>query len=97
MRWARFATRMRAALGLAAFIVSASNTLAAHVDALCATARSFERSLVALREAVPEFDAGVLLAFANRLSDYLYILARHLEDGNHLTVDYDRLGDASDP
>lgn len=75
-----------------AFIASASNTLAAQADLTCAVARRFERTFERLRESVPGFDAGVLPAFLNRLSDYLYILARYLEDGNHTVVDYGVLG-----
>lgn len=74
-----------------AFIVSAATVLAAEADVATTTARTFERSLVRLKEAVPEFEAGALLAFMNRLSDYLFILARHLDAGNYHTVDYSRL------
>lgn len=75
------------------FIVSASNEIAAQCDLLCTVSRTFERSLIRLREAIPQFDADTLLAFANRLSDFLYVLARHVEDGQHICVDYDRLQD----
>lgn len=71
-----------------AFIVSATNPLAAHVDLTCTVARRFERSLVALKEAVPEFDTSVVVPFVNRLSDYLFFLARYVEGGHHHTVDY---------
>jgi len=74
-----------------AFIVSAATPLAAHVDVACVAARRLERNLVRLKETVPEFDASNLLAFINRLSDFLYILARHLEGPRHLAVDYDVL------
>lgn len=76
-----------------AFIVSASNDLAARIDLLCTTARRFERSVVRLKEAVPEFGADDILAFANRLSDFLYVLARHLENGEHTALDYSVLKD----
>lgn len=71
-----------------AFIACAANPLAAQIDLTTTTARTFERSLVRLKEALPEFDAEKLLAFCNRLSDYLYILARTLENGQHHPVDY---------
>ena len=71
-----------------AFVVSASNPLSAQVDIACTAARSAERSIVRLKEAVPEFQAQDILAFVNRLSDFLYILARHLEDGRYQVVDY---------
>lgn len=74
-----------------AFIVSASNALSAQFDVACTAVRTFERSVVRLKETVPEFDTTVILPFVNRLSDFLYLLARRLEDGHHLTVDYDVL------
>ncbi len=72
-----------------AFIVSAANVAAATADVTATVARQFERRLVTLHEAMPEFNCGDLLIFANRLSDYLYILARRLDDGRFQTVDYD--------
>ncbi len=74
-----------------AFIVSAATELAAEADVATTAARTFERSLVRLKEAVPEFEAAALLAFMNRLSDYLFILARHLDAGHYHIVDYSRL------
>jgi len=71
-----------------AFIVSASSPLPARVDVAVTVARSLERSIVRLKEAVPAFEARHILAFVNRLSDYLYVLARYLEDGHHIAVDY---------
>ncbi len=70
------------------FIVAASNLAAAQVDVACTVARRLERATVRLAELYPEFDAKDILAFQNRLSDSLYILARYLENGVHLTVDY---------
>ncbi len=70
------------------FIVSAATPLAAEVDVLATVVRRLERALVRLKEAVPEFEAKAILAFVNRLSDTLYLLARFLEDGDHQTVDY---------
>ena len=76
-----------------AFIVGASTLPAAHADVACTAVRRLERAFAALQEAVPGFDAGHLPAFLNRLSDYLYILARWLEHGVHLPVDYRILGE----
>ena len=76
-----------------AFVVSASNELAARFDLLCTTARRLERATVRLKETVPEFEAETILAFINRLSDFLYILARHLENGEHISLDYSVLKD----
>lgn len=74
-----------------AFIVSATNRAAARADITTTMARAFERRLVSLKSAVPEFQADNLLAFVNRLSDYLFILARHLDGGEHHPVDYGTL------
>ncbi len=71
-----------------AFIVSASNTLAAQADVTCTVARRFERSFVRLRESLPDFEPDLIQAFLNRLSDYFYVLARYLEGSEHRTVDY---------
>lgn len=71
-----------------AFVVSASNPLSAQADVACIVARTAERSIVRLKEAVPEFEAVHILAFVNRISDFLFILARHLEDGHYEVVDY---------
>ncbi len=74
------------------FMVSAANTLAAQVDIACTVCRRLERNLVRLKEAMPEFQAQVMLVFINRLSDTLYMLARSLEHPEHQTVDYTVLG-----
>jgi cob(I)alamin adenosyltransferase len=76
-----------------AFIVSASNEVAAQIDIVCTVARRLERAIVRLKEAIPEWKAADILVFLNRLSDYLYILARYLEDGQHTSVDYHILQD----
>ena len=71
-----------------AFVVSASNPLSAQADIACTAARDAERSIVRLTEAIPEFKAQDILVFVNRLSDFLYILARHLDGGQYQVVDY---------
>jgi cob(I)alamin adenosyltransferase len=71
-----------------AFIVCAATPAAARADAAAAAVRAFERSLSALAETEPAFDTAILMPFINRLSDYLYLLARRLENGAHQTVDY---------
>lgn len=73
------------------FIVSASTPLAAHFDIACIHARSLERAIVRLKEAVPAFEAEIILAFVNRLSDYLFLVARWCEQGAYATVDYAQL------
>ena len=70
------------------FVVSAANIASAEADVTATVAREFERRLVALHEAIPEFACGDLLIFSNRLSDYLFILARRLDDGRFQAVDY---------
>ncbi|HQB04230.1 MAG TPA: hypothetical protein PLY90_13185, partial [Candidatus Hydrogenedentes bacterium] len=74
-----------------AFIAAASNEDAALADLVVAAARSFERRLVGYQRIAPGFNAPLPLAFANRMSDFLFILARHLEKGVYHTVDYSRL------
>lgn len=74
-----------------AFIAAASNEDAALADLAVAAARSFERRLVGYQRIAPGFNAPLPLAFANRMSDFLFILARHLEKGVYHTVDYSRL------
>jgi len=71
-----------------AFVASAANPLAAQADIACSVARRFERTFVRLVEHTPGFEAPVVLAFVNRLSDYLYVLARQLDAGEHRTADY---------
>ncbi|MDX9975235.1 MAG: ATP:cob(I)alamin adenosyltransferase [FCB group bacterium] len=71
-----------------AFIVSAANELAAQIDVTCTVARRLERAVVRLKEAVPEWRSDDIMVFLNRLSDYLYMLARYLENGQHISVDY---------
>ncbi len=74
-----------------AFIVCAGNSLAAQADVTAGVARRFERALVRLRDACSGFEADGMLAYTNRLSDYLYMLARYLEHPDHMAVDYDVL------
>ena len=62
-----------------AFTVSALNVMAAEVDITCSVVRRMERSIVRLKETVPAFDGANILVFVNRLSDYLFILARSLD------------------
>lgn len=71
-----------------AFIVSATNIVAAQADIVAASARTFERSLVAFCRMAPDFEQPTCLAFANRLGDYFFVLARHLEKGHHQSVNY---------
>ena len=71
-----------------AFIATATNETAALADQTATAARTLERRMVACQSAVPLFADPLALAFVNRFSDYLFILARHLEKGNHETVDY---------
>lgn len=73
------------------FIVSATTLPAAHADIAATVARDLERLVVRLAQEEPRFDAAHLLPFLNRLSDYLFILARHLEQGRHHPLDYDLL------
>ena len=71
-----------------AFVVSASSRVSAQLDVTCTVARRFERTVVRLKEHFPDFDAADILVFVNRLSDYLFMLARHMDGGRFDTVDY---------
>ena len=73
------------------FVVSATTLLSADVDVACTVARRLERALVRLKESMSAFDAEIILQFMNRLSDYLFILARYLEHPAHHVVDYTQL------
>jgi cob(I)alamin adenosyltransferase len=75
------------------FLVSASTLPAAEADVTATVARDFERALVRLEEAVPVFQSETMLVFANRVSDYFFLVARDLEKHRHLPVDYDTLED----
>ena len=70
------------------FIVTASNPLAARLDVIATHARAMERDIVLLSESSPAFEATELLRFTNRLSDYLVALARLVDDGQYVPVDY---------
>lgn len=81
--------RLEAALSLPrAFIACAASVEAAQADIAATAVRDLERELVRLQDAVPLFQGAELIAFVNRVSDYLYILARYLEGGSHQPVDY---------
>jgi cob(I)alamin adenosyltransferase len=71
-----------------AFIVAATRFSSAQLDYIATIARTFERHLVELKEAVPAFEATHLLAFANRVGDFYFVLARFLENREHAVVDY---------
>lgn len=70
------------------FICSARTPIPARFDLLCTRVRRLERRIVSLKEAVPEFDETFILPFINRLSDFLFIAARVLDDNRSLPVDY---------
>lgn len=70
------------------FICSARTEIAARFDLLCTRVRRLERRVVALKEAVPEFEETHILAFINRLSDFCFIVARLMDDSESLEVDY---------
>ena len=75
----------------AAFVVSASNSLAAQADVTCTVARRLEREFVRLVETIPGLPGDLPLAFLNRLGDYFFVLARFIESPKHETVDYHAL------
>lgn len=64
---------------LASFILPGGTDAAAHVHVARATARRAERAMTALAAREPINPAA--LAFINRLSDYLFVLARAINSG----------------
>lgn len=84
--------RLEAALTLPrSFIACAANAEAAQADVAATAVRDLERELVRLQASVPAFQGTEPITFINRVSDYLYILARYLEGGRHQPVDYSLL------
>jgi len=70
------------------FVASASNIVSAHADIATTVARDFERQLVSLLKNHTEISNETFLPFYNRLSDFLFIVARILDDNQFNTVDY---------
>ncbi|MGC8738200.1 MAG: ATP:cob(I)alamin adenosyltransferase [Candidatus Hydrogenedens sp.] len=70
------------------FIASASNSVSAYADIVTTVAREFERRLIALEKNQPHKTNNVFIPFFNRLSDFLFIIARILDNNNFHTVDY---------
>ncbi len=70
------------------FIATASNSVSAYADIVTTVAREFERRLITLMRNNPIIDNKVFLPFFNRLSDFLFITARILDNNQFHTVDY---------
>ncbi len=71
--------RMNAELQpLKSFILPGGSAAAAHVHFASTVARRAERRMVALK--ATEQVGGAALCYINRLSDHLFVLARHLND-----------------
>ncbi|HOK09285.1 MAG TPA: ATP:cob(I)alamin adenosyltransferase [Candidatus Hydrogenedens sp.] len=70
------------------FIASANNPISAYADIVTTVAREFERRLITLKKNQPETINEVFVPFYNRLSDFLFIIARILDNDNFNTVDY---------
>lgn len=64
---------------LRSFVLPGGSEAAARVHVARASVREAERAMTALAEAAPVNPAA--LAYTNRLSDYLFVLARALNDG----------------
>ena len=63
---------------LKSFILPGGGAAAAHVHFASTVARRAERHMVALKRAEPV--GGAAMRYVNRLSDLLFVLARHLND-----------------
>lgn len=70
------------------FIAAASNIISAHADIATTVARDFERQLVSILKNHAEISNETFLPFYNRLSDFLFIVARILDDNQFNTVNY---------
>ena len=64
------------------FIVPGNNQLSASLDVCRAYCRTLERSIVELTEK-SMLDNQFMIPFINRLSDYLYLLARNAENNSY--------------
>jgi cob(I)alamin adenosyltransferase len=64
------------------FILPTGNLISAQTHVARAVCRRVERSLVCLKEMNNDVNDGVLKLF-NRLSDYLFVLARYLNDAEY--------------
>ena len=73
------------------FTVSAGTYLGARTDVVVTEVRTLERAMVRLKESVPEFDTEHLIPMINRLSDTLYMIARKLDGGDFVALDYSAL------
>ncbi len=62
---------------LRSFVLPGGGLLSAHLHLARAICRRAERSLVALAAAEPDSVGPEALAYINRLSDYLFVAARH--------------------
>ena len=71
-----------------AFVVSASTPASAHIDLACTAARRLERTVVRLAGETPGFSAPELLVYLNRQSDVLFMLARYVDAGASIGLDY---------
>ncbi len=70
------------------FIASASNPISAYADIATTVAREFERKLIYLLRNNSNINNEIFIPFYNRLSDFLFIIARILDDNKYNTVDY---------
>lgn len=68
------------------FVIAGGNAAGAHLDHARAVSRRCERKVIGL-SARKRIDNPALLAWVNRLSDYLWLLARHEEGDATLPKD----------
>lgn len=71
---------------LASFILPGGTPAAAQLHLARTTARRAERMITALVEVEPEGVNPLAVAYINRLSDHLFVLSRHLNDGGKADV-----------
>ncbi|MBF0094788.1 MAG: cob(I)yrinic acid a,c-diamide adenosyltransferase [Alphaproteobacteria bacterium] len=71
---------------LTSFILPGGTPAAAQLHLARTTSRRAERMITALSEAEPEGVNPLAVKYVNRLSDHLFVLARHLNDGGKADV-----------
>ena len=77
------------------FVVSAASVAGAEIDVACTVARRLERNVARLADATPGFSAPDLVAYLNRQSDLLFMLARYVDAGQTINLDYSVLSEES--
>ena len=71
---------------LASFILPGGSPAAAHLHLARTTARRAERMITALAATEPDGVNPLAISYINRLSDHLFVLSRHMNNGGEADV-----------